>query len=115
MGATLRQIQPVLVSTNDPLQLRDTEERILAYFSRKLRGAETHYNTYNKELLAIKEVLKHWRYHLLGRKTKITTGHISIKHMLTQPRLTQRQTRTLAEILEYDFETDYLPKARNYI
>jgi hypothetical protein len=32
MGATLRQIQPVLNSTNDPLQLPETEERILAYF-----------------------------------------------------------------------------------
>jgi hypothetical protein len=57
MGATLRQIQPVLVSTNDPLQLRDTEERILAYFSRKLHGAETRDNAYNKELLAIKDAL----------------------------------------------------------
>jgi hypothetical protein len=35
--------------------------------------------------------------------------------MLTQPRLTQRQMRTLAEILEYDFEIDYLSGARNYI
>jgi hypothetical protein len=35
--------------------------------------------------------------------------------MLTQPRLIQRQMRTLAEILEYDFKIDYLPGARNYI
>lgn len=109
IGATLRQEQPVNSLDNH------TEERILAYYSRKLHGAECRYSTYDKELLAIRDALIHWRYYLLGRKTKITTDHVSIKHMLTQPRLTQRQMRTLADILEYDFEIDYLPGARNYI
>jgi hypothetical protein len=112
--ATLRQIYLVLNSTNDPLQPPEAEEQIFAYVSRKLNGAETRYSTYSKKL-AINDALKHWRYHLLGRKTKITTDRIFIKHMLTQPRITQRQMRTLAEILEYDFEINYLPSARNYI
>ena len=70
IGATLRQEQ----------QQADggSEEKILAYFSRKLHGAELRYSTYDKELLAIKEALKHWRYYLLGRQTKITTDHKSI-------------------------------------
>ena len=115
IGATLRQVQPILSSDNSAASTTHNEERIIAYYSRKLHGAETRYSTYDKELLAIRDALKHWRYYLLGRKTMITTDHISIKHMLTQPRLTQRQMRTLSEILEYDFEIDYLPGARNYI
>jgi hypothetical protein len=35
--------------------------------------------------------------------------------MLTHPRLTQRQMRAHSEILEFDFEIDYLLGARNYI
>jgi hypothetical protein len=65
----LRQVQPV--PTSDADSTPRSEERVLAYFSRKLHGAETRYSTYDKELLAIKDALKHWWYYLLGRKTKI--------------------------------------------
>ena len=47
IGGTLRQMQA-------------GEEKILAYFSRKLHGAETQYATYDKELLAIRDCLNHW-------------------------------------------------------
>jgi hypothetical protein len=52
---------------------------------------------------------------LLGYKTKIITDCFSIKHILTQPRLTKQQMLVLLEIIEFDFEIDYLPKARLYI
>jgi hypothetical protein len=43
------------------------------------KNIDTCYSTYDKKLLAIKDALKHWRYHLLGRKTKITIDHISVE------------------------------------
>jgi hypothetical protein len=46
-------------------QMQDGEEKILTYFSQKLHGAETRYATYDKELLAIRDCLKHWRHYLL--------------------------------------------------
>lgn len=88
---------------------------MLAYFSRKLHGAETRYSTYDKELLAIRDSLKHWRYYLLGRHTKITTDHVSLKHILIQPWLTQRQLRAPEDIQEFETEIDYYPGARNVI
>jgi hypothetical protein len=104
IGATLRQKQG-----------QSYEERILAYFSRKLHGAETRYSTYDKELLAIRDALKHWRYYLLGRHTTISTDHASLRHMLSQPKLSQRQMRALEDMMEYDFDVEYLPGAKNYV
>jgi hypothetical protein len=104
IGATLRQKQG-----------KSFEEKVLAYFSRKLHGAETRYSTYDKELLAIRDALKHWRYYLLGRHTTISTDHASLRHMLSQPKLSQRQMRALEDMMEYDFEVEYLPGAKNYV
>jgi putative transposase len=89
--------------------------KVLVYFSRKLHGAETRYSTYDKELLAIRDALKHWRYYLLGRHTTISTDHPSLRHMLGQPKLSQRQIRALEDMLEYDFDIEYLPGAKNYV
>jgi hypothetical protein len=91
------------------------EEKVLAYFSRKLHGAETRYSTYDKELLAIRDALKHWRYYLLGQHTTISTNHASLRHVLSQPKLSQRQMRTLKDMLEYNFDIDYLPGVKNYV
>ena len=102
IGATLRQKQCF-------------EEKVLAYFSRKLHGAKTPYSTYDKELLAIRDALKHWCYYLLGRHTTISTDHASLRHMLSQPKLSQRQMRALEDMLEYDFDIEYLLGAKNYI
>jgi hypothetical protein len=104
LGGTLRQMQA-------------GEEKILAYFSRKLHGAETRYATDDKELLAIHDCLKHWRHYLLGggQKVQVTTDHSSIQHILTQPRLTPRQMRALQDNIEYDVEVKYLPGAKNNV
>jgi hypothetical protein len=51
IGAILRQIQQTSDGSN--------QEFILVYFSRKLHRAETRYSTYEKTLLAIKDVLNH--------------------------------------------------------
>jgi hypothetical protein len=111
IGATLRQFQRAGDDANQP----SFEEKVLAYFSRKLHGAEKRYSTYDKELLAIRDALKHWRYYLLGRHTTISTDHASLRHMLKQPKLSQRQMRALEDMLEYDFDVEYLPGAKNYI
>jgi putative transposase len=109
IGATLRQLQ----QTDDDRPI--FEEKILAYFSRKLHGAEQRYSTYDKELLALRDALKHWRYYLLGRHTTILTDHASLRHMLQQPKLSQRQMRALEDMMEYDFDVEYLPGAKNYV
>jgi putative transposase len=97
------------------VRIRASKKTVLAYFSRKLHRAETRYSTYDKELLAIQDALKHWHYYLVGRHTTVSTDHTSLRHVLSQPKLSQRQIRALEDMLEYDCDIDYLPGVKNYV
>jgi hypothetical protein len=93
-------------------------ERIIAYFSRKPLDAETRYSTYDKELLAIRDAITHWRYYLHGNdggKFLIRTDHSSLQHILKQPKLTSHQMHLLETLQEYDFDIEYWPGAKNYV
>jgi hypothetical protein len=112
IGGTLRQLQ------DDPDGKGRMCERILAYFSRKLLDAETRYSTYDKELLAVRDAITHWRYYLHGNdggKFIVRTDHSSLQHILKQPKLTSRQMRLLETLQEYDFDIEYWPGAKNYV
>ena len=45
----------------------------LAFFSRKLKPAQTRYSTFDRELLAVYETIRHFRYFLEGRSFYIQT------------------------------------------
>ncbi len=46
---------------------KDTKEwHPIAFFSKQFKGAELNYLTPDKELIAIVECFKHWRYYLEG-------------------------------------------------
>jgi hypothetical protein len=71
---------------------QDGETRVIAFWSRKLKSAETRYPTYDRELLAICDTVAYWHYNLyLDRNFTVHTDHASLRHILTQPRLTTRQ------------------------
>jgi hypothetical protein len=86
IGATLRQLQGGTTA----------EDCIITYFSRKLHDAETHYSTYDKELLGVQDVIEHWQLYLKsGQKFRVQTDHSSLQHILGQPKLTGRQMQLL--------------------
>jgi hypothetical protein len=68
---------------------QDGETRVIAVCSRKLKGAETRYPTYKRELLAIHNVVVNWHYCLYSdRNFMVHMDHTSLRHILTQPRIT---------------------------
>ena len=56
-------------------QLVHDEWKPLAFFSRKLKPAETRYSTFDRELLAIYLAIKHFRHFLEGRAFCVFTDH----------------------------------------
>lgn len=56
-------------------QLVDDEWQPLAFFSKKLNKAQTKYSAYDRELLAIYESVKHFRFMIEGRHFVIYTDH----------------------------------------
>jgi len=53
------------------VRTEDGQVHPLAFFTRTLSGAELNYDTHNKELLAIFEAFKTWRYYLESRHHRI--------------------------------------------
>mgnify|MGYP003471055216 FL=1 len=47
----------------------------VAYYSRKLRGAELNYPTHDRELMAIFLAVKKWRPYFHGKSTRVLTDH----------------------------------------
>ena len=56
------------------------DNKPIAFFSRKLKDAQTRYTTTEKELLAIVETLKEFRSILLGQSIKVYTDHKNLTH-----------------------------------
>ncbi len=67
----------------------------VALFSRKMIPAETWYETYNGELLAIVEAFKTWRHYLEGCKYEVLmlTNHNNLQRFMDMKSLSSRQVR----------------------
>ena len=75
----------------------------IAYFSKTLKPAETHYSTFDRELLAIYLAIKHFRYFVEGRKIHGLTDHKPLTYALASrtDRHSPRQARHLDFISQF--------------
>ena len=53
----------------------------MAYFSKKLTGAQRNYPTHDRELLAIVVALKKWRHYIDGKRTTVVTDHSPFEYL----------------------------------
>lgn len=80
------------------------DERVIAYESRKLSGAEYRYPSHDKELLAVVHALRKWRHYLRTGEFTVITDNWATKYIMTKPDLNMRQARWLDLLSEYDFK-----------
>ena len=97
-------------STTGKLQLRP-----IAFFSRKLSMTEVRYAAYDRELLALKEALKNWRFFVQGNHVTIYSDHRLLKRILKQRTLSSCQFATLTELGQFDYDIRYIKGARNIV
>lgn len=75
----------------------------LAFFSKKLRDPEVKYSAYDRELLAMKLAVRHFRWRLEASEFTLFTDHMPLTFAMNQkaPSWTPRQQRTISELSEY--------------
>jgi hypothetical protein len=87
-------------------------DKPIAFYSRKLKPAQTRYTTTERELLSIVEVLKEFRTILLGQELIVHTDHAN----LTFKNLTsERVMRWRLYIEEYSPQLTYIKGANNIV
>ncbi len=81
----------------------------VAFLYRKIIPAETWYETYNGELLAIVEAFKTWRHYLEGCKHEflMLIDHNNLQHFIEMKSLSSRQVRWAQELSRYHFQINY--------
>ena len=87
----------------------------LAYESRKLRGPELLYNIYDKEMLAIMHALAKFRQYLVGARFVVKSDHNSLKYLLEQKDLNERQQKWVSKIQAYDFDIEFVKGKNNAV
>jgi hypothetical protein len=87
----------------------------LAYESRKLRGPELLYSIYDKEMLAIMHALAKFRQYLVGARFVVKSDHNSLKYLLEQKDLNERQQKWVSRIQAYDFDIEFVKGKNNMV
>jgi hypothetical protein len=87
----------------------------ISYESRKLRGPELLYIIYDKEMLAIMHALAKFKQYLVGAKFVVRTDHNSLKYILDQKDLNERQQKWVSKIQAYDFDTEIVKGKNNAV
>lgn len=87
---------------------RDEDGKLhpIAFYSKKLHGAELNYPIYDKEFLAIINGFKNFRHYMSGsqHRVKVFTDHKNIAHFATTQQLNARQIRWAEYLSEFDYE-----------
>ena len=84
----------------------------LAFYSRKLKDAQTRYTTTERELLSIVEILKEFRTILLGHKIIVYTDH---KNLIYNDLQTDRVLRWRLLLEEFGVEIRYIKGITNTV
>jgi hypothetical protein len=87
----------------------------LAYESQKLRGLQLLYNIYDKEMLAIMHALAKFRQYLVGARFVVKSDHNSLKYLLEQKDLNERQQKWVSKIQAYEFDIEFIKGKNNTV
>jgi len=90
-------------------QIKDGQQRLIAYWSRKLSELEKRYEVHDKELLVIVKALQDWRPYLTDteKPIQIYTDHKNLRNFATTKQLNWWQVRWAEQLANYEFQIHY--------
>ena len=98
-------------------QFLDSQWRPIAFFSRKLKPAETRYSAFDRELLGVYLAIRHFRWFVEGRPFHVYTDHKPLTFAISSAsaQRSPRQIRQLAFISEFTTDLRHVKGKRNTI
>jgi hypothetical protein len=89
----------------------------LAFFSKKLDSMQQRYSTFDRELLACYEAVRHFRWLLEGRKFFILSDHKPLSFALHKAAdaWSVRQQRQLSYVAEFTADIRHVPGKENVV
>jgi len=90
-------------------QIKDEQQRLIAYQFKKLSRSEKRYEVHDKELLAIVKALQDWRPYLADTEKfiQIYTDHKNLRNFVTTKQLNQWQICWAEQLADYEFQIHY--------
>lgn len=87
----------------------DTDARgaIVVYFSKATQGAESRYQSYELETLAVVKALQHFRHYLVGINFKVITDCNAVKSTPKKKNLLPRVDRWWVYLQDFNFSIEY--------
>ena len=79
----------------------------IAFFSRPVAPHHAKLPAYERELIGLVKVVRHWRLYLWGRAFTIRTDHWSLKFLLDQRLTTIPQHTWVSKLFGYDLTVEY--------
>ena len=89
----------------------------LFFLSRKLSPAETRYSAFDRDLLAVYAIIRHFRHNLEGREFYVNTDHKPLTYVMNSmtERPSLRKTRHLAFIAEFATDIRYVKGETDFV
>jgi transposase InsO family protein len=96
-------------------QLQDGVDTPIAFASRSLITAETHYPTTEKEALALVFATQQFRHYLHGSRVKLLSDHKPLLGLRTSTKLNVRMQRWAIWLEQFDFDIEYVPGEEQFV
>lgn len=77
--------------------------RPVAFFSEKIAGSQERYSTYDVELYAVMQAVKHWRHYLFHHEFVLFTDHDALKHMDSHDKVSARHAGWFSYLQQFTF------------
>jgi hypothetical protein len=87
----------------------------IAFYSRPVAPCHRSLAAYERELIGLVQVVRHWRPYLWGRRFTVKTYHYSLKYLLDQRLATILQHHWVGKLLGLDFAIEYKSGSTNTV